>query len=510
MDVAGWRPWGRFTLALGAGAATALAQAPLNQAWLMILGFAGLWLVADAARRRTRPGRAAFAAGWFFGVGQFSVGLYWIAFAFLVDASVVPLIPFAMSLLVGGLALFPAAALWIWAWAAGRTGGVFILALAIFAAEAARSSFFGGFPWNLHGLSWGADSPIAQTVSVFGVQGLTLLTLLAAAGIARVLVDGSPIRRAAGPLGAAACFAALTLWGYGRLADHPTEWTDARVRIVHPSVPQRLKWEPSETAGFFRRHLSLSAPPDGQPVDYVVWPESATAFPLGRSADGQRALADAARGAVVIAGSVRWGVGERPHNSAFIFDTREGAPRIAAIYDKARLVPFVEYFPFYGLMRAVGLNRLSPVGDGFAPGEGPTRVEVGSGGAFAPLICYEILFSRAVPSGSQRPDWIVNITNDGWFGRTTGPAQHAEQARFRAIELGLPVARAANNGVSAVIDPFGRELIAARGREPRAIDSRVPAAIPPTAFHRIGDFGVWVLAAALAAALTALKRLERL
>ncbi len=348
---------------------------------------------------------------------------------------------------------------------------------------------------------------------MIGAYGLTLLTIALAAAPA-AFVDreknaGSTMMRGAFITLAGA--AAMLIYGSARLALTPSQDDEAgadapvHVRIVQPNIPQREKIDPSLWGRNVQRAIEMSSAPgpDGGEL-YVVWPENAAAL-IDEYEDALAAVdRELPKGAILIAGAVRR---ERPpegapddakqrfYNAVSIIVGGETGRRAAAHYDKHHLVPFGEYLPLEGLLRAVGLAQLAPFEDGFRKGPGPQTFDIGAR-SFSPLICYETIFPGRLHPRGDRPDWLVSVTNDAWFGDTSGPRQHLDQARLRTIESGLPMARSANTGVSALIDGAGRY----RGRlalyEAGVIDAVLPKPLAPTLYARIGDALFWLMTAA--------------
>lgn len=533
-------PLQRVLLSFGAGAISVLALAPFFLWPVLFLTLPLLvWLIdaagdespQDAAKRsRSRVLRRAGLTGWLFGFGYFVFGLFWVGEAFLVEAEKFAwLLPFAVTLLPAGLALFFAAAAAVarrfWG---GGLARVVMLAVALFFAEWLRGHILTGLPWNVLGYALTPPGVLMQSASLLGIYGLTLVAVIVAAAPLVALADAagstSPfrIRRAFG--GALLSFAILgALAGFGawRLAG-ATEATvpGVRLRIVQPSVPQREKWQQAKQREIFDLHLDLSRRDPAGRIDdlagitHVVWPEAAMPFlPL----DSPDALGEIGAmlpdGAFLITGALR---AERPVNDSVLHGAAaavrpaiynslivlNGGGGLHAVYDKIHLVPFGEYLPMQGLLEAIGLQQLTRLRGGFAAGRSPRPLlDVPGLPPLLGLVCYEAIFPGAVVQGSERPALIVNVTNDGWFGRTTGPQQHFHAARVRAVEEGVPIVRAANNGVSALIDPYGRVRgqldIDVRGTS----DSLLPVAIEAPPYARFGDAASFLLAACVLAAL---------
>jgi apolipoprotein N-acyltransferase len=495
-DLRGWR---RATLAFLSGAASVLAMAPLHVWPILFLTFGFLvWLTdGDFRKGRDRLARAKGAAwtGFWFGFGYFVAGLYWIAEAFLVEPDRHAwLLPFALTGLPAYLALYYAAAAALAAlmWRPGLSRA-FALAFALGLAELTRSHLFTGLPWNLVGYAFG-NSPVLQLSSVVGAYGMTVLALLLFATPATIWAPkGSGL--AGGKWSAAASTALILLlgagylWGTQRLTnaqDLPP--TDLRLRIVQASIDQAEKWRPENSAEIFDLYLGLSRSQGGlHNIDILVWPETALPFVATEVPEAVEALDDLLPpGTRMILGSPRVTrdiEGQRIYNSLFVLDDRA---QTVDSYDKMHLVPFGEYLPFQDFMESLGLLQLTGIRGGFSVGKGPRLIEVPGAPQASPLICYEIIFPAAVTEPGTRPGWLVNLTNDAWFGTSAGPYQHLQQARARAVEMGLPVVRAANTGISAVIDSFGEVQSELGLLREGVIDANLPAALPPTFYARQG------------------------
>ncbi len=531
--LSGWR---RFAAAFAGGVVSVAAMPPLKLWPVLFVTLPILiWLIDGALAPAHKLGRepatagsswrqlgAAAAVGWWFGFGYFVAGLYWVGEALLVEADTFAvLIPFAVTLLPAGLALFwgMAAALALPCW---RTGPwrVLALALALSAMEWARGHVFTGFPWNALGYALTHPLSLLQTAALVGVWGLTLSAVLVLAA-PLVLVAAAPpgaagrkqrwlaLAIAVGPVLVA------TLWGQWRLAAMPASTVaGVKFRLVQPSVPQREKWRPENQERIFLQHLDLSGRGGDGEVDglagvtHLVWPEASMPFlpadhPAARAAIGRLLPAQT----LLLAGALRAETaaaapGRRVFNSLLVFGA---GGSLIGHYDKVHLVPFGEYLPFQAALEAIGLEQLTRRRGGFASGPTPRPLLKLPGlPPLAPLICYEVIFPGAVVAAEQRPGLLLNLTNDGWFGDSSGPRQHFQQARVRAVEEGLPLLRVANNGISAMIDGNGR-VLALLGLDQRgSADSPLPAALPATPYARFGDAifaALWLLgAAALAAA----------
>ena len=482
----------RLLLAALAGGAAVFGMAPFDS-WPVLLVSLGVfcWL-ADGTADDRRPKRAAFLTGWAFGFTYFAGGFYWVGEAFYVDPRTIWLMPFAVTLLPAGMALYPALAT-LAARAFPQRGAAFALTFAaIFAlTEFIRGWLFTGFPWNLFGASF-IGSGIDQGAAVIGLYGLTLTALIAGFGLAP-LVTGTTWRRVVPALTGTALLAAS--WAYGT-SRNPVPDTATQLRIVQPDNPQSEKGLPDYGRRLWQRLVDLSFAPGRDAIDIIVWPEGVTPFLIDETPEAMAVLAEQMReGQILIAGSARrqrLETGTRYYNSLFVIDD-QGA--ISTVYDKAHLVPFGEYMPFPGLFRSLGIDILNArVADSFTAGPGLQTLSIGGLPAFSALICYEALFPAEVVAPDQpRPQWLANITDDSWFGTQTGPWQHLTSARFRAIEEGLPLIRAATTGISAVIDADGRVVIASGIGEAVKLDAKLPGARAQTPFGTYGHLAFWLM-----------------
>jgi len=492
--IPGWRLRARLALAFGLGAVMATGQAPLGFWWFTLAGLAGVTaLVVQAAGAR----QAAWL-GLFAGTGYFTLALSWIVEPFLIDiARHGWMAPFALLLMAFGLALF-------WAAAAGLAVSVapgrraLLFAVLLSAAELLRGYVLTGFPWALIGHVWIGWAP-AQLAAWLGPGGLTLVTALAA--ILPVAWRGRG--RVRGLAASAMLLGAVAGFGVLRLAATPPEAPGVTLRLVQPNADQRTKWQPGMADMLFDRQLDFTAALPRP--DLVIWPETAVPYLLERSQGALDAIAFASGGVPVITGIQR-GEDARFWNSMVVIGP-EG--RVQGLYDKHHLVPFGEYIPYGDTMaRLFGITAFAArQGNGYSAGPGAAVLDLGARlGKVLPLICYEAVFPQDLRAAPERADWIVQITNDGWFGTLTGPYQHLAQARLRAIEQGLPLVRVANTGVSGVIDAHGRILATIPLGEAAYIDASLPGALPPTPYARFGEVPLLLLLAALMAALLRLPR----
>lgn len=460
------------------GALAAAGQAPL-----------GAWFVALPAlsflMHRVARGASARQA-WATGTGYFAAYLSWIVSPFLVEPEVYGwMAPFALVLMAGGLALFWLAA----GWAAARMAlpgprRALAFALTLTAAEALRGVVLTGFPWALPGHMW-IDTPLMQAAAYVGANGLTLLTLIAAAAPVAFGTGGA--------VGAMVLLAALAAGGLWRLASPAPDGAGLTLRLVQPNAEQHLKWDPDQAERLYRLQLDYTAALPRP--DLVIWPETSLPYLYDPQGDAAGGVAFAAKGTPVAMGVQRL-EGAAAFNSLVVLGP-EGTE--AARYDKAHLVPFGEYVPFGDLAyHLFGLRAFAArTGYGYAAGPGPRVLNLGRLGKVLPLICYEAVFPRFVNSVGDRPDWMLQITNDAWFGTLNGPFQHAALARLRAVEQGIPLVRVANTGVTQVVDARGRVTASIEFGVTAYLDVDLPGKRPPTPYNRYGEWPFLLLLAGL-------------
>ncbi len=498
--------WRRALLAAVLGAIASLSMAPFEISPVLLVCFPILVWLLDGARVQARSKFNGFTKGFWiglcFGFGYFLAGLHWIGSAFLVDAEtfawMIPVVLAGLMLLLAafwGLACGLAVTLWT-----GGAARIITLAALLAGAEWLRGHIFTGFPWNLLGYAVSGSEAWSQFASLVGVYGLSFAVVAVAASPALLAADGE--RRLVGVAGgwlwcAVFVFAAVLSWLAGNEilnAPAENEETALRVRVVQPNIAQEEKWDPVHRSRIFASYLELSDTPASpefsgvNDVDILIWPESALPFFLEESPDALAAIAAILPAHVtLVTGGLRLqsnGDTEDVYNSVLVLD---GQANVLERFDKFHLVPFGEYLPLEELLSGFGFRQLVTVPLGFKSGEGAATINVSNVPAFSPLICYEIIFPGAVSDPQERPQWLLNVTNDAWFGDSIGPHQHFENARFRAIEEGLPIIRAANTGISAVVDSRGRVLAELALGAKGTLDTILPAPAPPTFYAQWRD-----------------------
>ncbi|MEZ5684566.1 MAG: apolipoprotein N-acyltransferase [Paracoccaceae bacterium] len=512
--------WPALAGALGLGAGVALGQAPFGLWPLALAALAGLFVLAG---RPVAAGSVAWI-GFAGGFGYALAAMHWIVEPFFVEPEIYGwMAPFALVLMAAGMGAFWALGFGAGAVLAGPGQGAgpgagrarpWAIALGMAGSDALRSYVFTGFPWVLLGHVW-IDTPLAQLAALAGPLGLSVLTGALAAALAAALAGVFRSRaRAFAPLALVVALAAATgglwAWGQARLeAPQPARATPVQLRLVQPNAAQHLKWHPDYLREFFFRHLDLTAAPPapGTPApDLIIWPETAVPFLLEDPGAGLEMIAEAAAGRPVALGIQRR-EGQRFFNALAVIGPDA---QVQVVYDKTHLVPFGEYIPFGDLAARFGITAFAAqAGNGYSAGPGEGLLDLGRFGKVVPLICYEAVFPQDIRAIGARGEWLLQITNDAWFGQGAGPAQHLAQARLRAIEQGLPLARAANTGISALVDGRGRILHSlAMGRQ-GVIDAALPAALAEPPYARLGDMPVVALIGALSAFLYALRRKYR-
>ena len=486
--------WKRWLLSAALGVAAALGQAPYDLPLVMVLAIAAVMVLFA----RAQSPRAAALCGFAFGFGYFALALHWIISPFLVDAARHGwMAPFAVVLMAAGGGLFWAIAFWF---ARRLSIGLWVLVPCWATVELLRAYIFTGFPWASPAQAM-VDTLPGQLLAWIGPHGLTLLVLTAAATLASTWRKGWALRVAALlPVG----FSVLT----PPLAA-PSALSDTVLRLIQPNAPQAEKWDPEKIGIFYARQLDFTgaAPAEGRPApDAIVWPETAIPWSLNRSAVILEEISAVAKDVPVILGAQR-SEGERYFNSLAVLGPQG---QVTQIYDKHHLVPFGEYVPLGDFAARFGIYGMAPQhGAGFSSGPGAELIDLGRLGRALPLICYEAVFAHDVNAAPSRPDFIIHATNDAWFGTDAGPQQHLAQARMRAIEQGLAVARAANTGISAMIDPRGRILESIGMGQAGYLDAALPLPLAPTLYSRTGDVPTACLLVLILAGLGLRRRAER-
>jgi apolipoprotein N-acyltransferase len=504
----GLKGWRRALAALALGALFALALPPFHLVPLAAVALTGLVWLTDGA---SGP-RAAFALGWLFGFGHFLAGLWWIVNALLLFGwQFLPVYPIVIGFLPSILAVFvglACAALKL----TPLAGPARVVAFAAWwtAFEWVRGHIFTGFPWNLAGYAWAFSDAMIQLAALGGVYALSFLTV-ATLSMPAVLAEARAPRGAAAAVGFAV-LALIAAYGYGaaRLAGAPPLGADTvpgiALRVVQPNVSQAVKWNRARHEQNFLHHLALSAAPGREAPTHVIWPETAATFFLDEDPAMLALIARALpRGGMLLTGAPRRSGEGRDRqfwNSLLAVDS---GGRVLATFDKFHLVPLGEYVP---LKDYLPLTKVVEGPSDYSAGPGPRTLRVPGLPPFSPLICYEVIFPGRVLDPADRPGWLLNVTNDGWYGDSPGPRQHFAIARLRAVEEGLPLVRSANTGISGVIDAYGRVVAKLDLGATGVVDAKLPRALDaPPPYARWGDRALIALLAAAALLCGTLARL---
>lgn len=477
--------WWRNLAAFLFGVSVTLALPPYFLLPFLPVGVCGLYWLCMAAP----TWRRAVWDGWWFGFGMFAVGLYWITHALLVDAERFGwLVPFALLGIPGGLAVIHAVACGVFfrIRRAGGLWGVWWFAVIWLMAEWVRGHVLTGFPWNLIGYVWNFSETTLQFHAFFGVY-LSGFWTVALALLPTLFACGA---RYAGRVSAAALlgFAVVLTAGYHRVADAPRESVPGiRLRLVQPAIEQKLKWDPDYMAEGVQKLASLSLSAGHDRITHVIWPESAMPFPFISGDTWAKRLAELVPpGGVLMMGVTRV-EGTHSQGNLRIFNSVQAVDdkaQVVMAYDKAKLVPFGEFVPLRWLLP---VDKITHGTVDFSSGTPGKNFDVAGLPPVRPLICYESIFPALAAAG-ERPAWLLNVTNDAWFGDSSGPRQHLEMARSRAVEQGVPLVRVANTGISVVVDAYGRMLHHLPLGEAGVVDSELPRAAPqPTVFARFAE-----------------------
>lgn len=470
----------RYVAMFGTGAATNLALAPTNflPAFYLALPIF-VWCLSGAKNRR-----AAFAIGWWFGFGYFVIGLYWLGSAMLVEASQHAwMIPFATLGLPAFLAVFFGLAAIPTVLGGDHFSRGLILATTLGSVEWLRGHILTGFPWNLLGQAWTGHDSLLQGASVIGVYGLTFAALLSAAFLSVLAMPRT--RSVMIVLAVAVAMPAIVaLFGIFRLTDAPAVGAQfvpgVGLRLVQAGIPQKEKWQRRYLLRNFQKHLYLSKKNRPNWITHVIWPETATPFSLDQHPKANAAAVTIVPpGGALITGMVR----KRRDPTLRVWNSIIAlgeSGKIVSQYDKFHLVPFGEYVP---LQNWLPVKKITAGRIGYTPGDGPVLWRLKGLPPLSPLVCYEVIFPGAVTSDGQRPGWLLVLTNDAWYGKTVGPHQHLALARIRAVEEGLPLVRAANTGISAVFDGFGREWSRLELAQSGVLDTRLPKRSMDSTFY---------------------------
>jgi len=471
------------------GAAAALALPPSNLWWLLFLVLPSVlhFWSKQASKGLTKQ----FFFGWLFGLGYFLVALHWIGYAFFVDAEAdLWMMPFAVGGLSAVLSIYWGLAFMMGSLLVKRGHPSWLaLPLCLGIAEWLRGILFSGFPWAVWGQMVDGMGGVSQFASVVGMVGLTFCILLWAAAPLGIWRDQGPRRAVA--IIVLASLPVIFAWGEWRLAQNPTQYvSDVMLRLVQPNINQSDKWRNGNARAIYDQLLQMTAAPSstGKPITHIIWPESSVPFLIDESAPGRAELAAVLKpNQILLAGAVRRDSATpdaKYFTSILMFDHNSD---VISHYDKFHLVPGGEFLPLEWALAPLGFRRLVSLPESFTPGDGPKTIAVPGAGWAGFSVCYEAIFPGAVAGTDRRPNWLVNVTNDGWFGTSTGPYQHLAMLRLRTIERGVPAARAANTGISAVIDPLGRMTFNSQLNTIGSFDLALPKEMGETVYVEIGS-----------------------
>lgn len=483
--------WPRLSMFL-LGAIGILAFCPFGLYPALAISFSAFLLLMERPVFSVSPFQYAFI----FSYGHYLFGTYWVGNALMVyDLWYV--IPFLWIALPGFLALFQASAYWVVARTIHQPlAKVLMIAVLWSLMDYLKGTIImTGFPWNLYGYIWGTS--ISQVTSIVGIYGLSLLTA--------VLLFSFASRSALFMVTCTSVFIGFFVWGERIVRTNTNALTGVNIRLVQASIPQNTKWLADHFRENFERHLMISLQEAERPLNLIIWPEASIPTFIAKYPTLREALADIVpdNGFVLVGGPRQSENGEKKvYTSLFVLDQKGD---IADTYDKTHLVPFGEYMPFKGYLP---IAKLTPGEQDYSPGTGLKVIKLPGIPSFTPLICFEAIFPGNVTPAAlaggevERPEWLLNQTNDAWYGNSTGPYQHLQSVRIRAIEEGLPLIRSANNGISAVIDPYGRILYRLGLDDVGYLDFDLPKPIDPTYYsiHRekayfimLGFFALWAV-----------------
>lgn len=488
-------------LAFFLGILVTLALPPVYLFPLAIIGFSGFLLMILKATSN----KDAFKIGWWFGFGHFTSGLYWIAFALLVDAPRFGwLIPFAVFGIPSVIAIYTAiVALLTWRVAKYLNGWRLIIIFACIwtVTEILRGWLFTGFPWNLAGYIWTVSDNMLQFVSIAGIYGLSLVTVLAFTmpalliGKGEFRVQNSERKTTLPIISSFILLIGIFIWGSYRLSNAQEKFVEGiNLRIVQANIPQSMKWDEEWRYSTVEKYLELSRSKGFEKTTHIIWPETALPFVITEDSPLLNVVTQIIpTNGALITGALKAeytdsGMIKNMWNSMLVISDRG---KIFSHYNKSHLVPFGEYVPFRSILP---LEKITHGSIDFAEGNGVKTINAPAFPALSGLVCYEIIFPGKVVDKNKRPEVMVNVTNDAWYGKTAGPYQHFQMSRTRAVEEGMPLIRAANNGISGIIDSYGRVIANTKLASTEVLDSPLPASIPQmTIYSRYGNVALLLM-----------------
>ncbi len=485
--------WRRNLAAIGAGCLASIALPPADILPLLWIAFPILIWLLDGVQTR----KGAFWVGWLFGFGYLAFSLYWLTFALFVAIDQYWwAVPFASSGLAFGLSIYWGIGTWLASYVPRERplARVLTLVAAWSVAEWVRGHALTGFPWNLPGYAWTEFPWLIQIAAWIGVYGVTVLVVLAPSLASLLGNRVIPLRHGRMAAGAGlALVAAVAVVGAIRLPGEAMPTVEnVRLRLVQPSIQQSLKWVEGRQLQNLREHIQLSERPADRMPNVIIWPEAAEPYPLDGHPDNAKTIGARLRpGQILVTGIARDGLEENPPTYHDSIQALDPAGNILATYDKFHYVPFGEYMPlskWFPIVKAVAAGDIDPTA-----GPGPVTMYLPGLPPAGPLICYEVIFPGDVVEPGKRPDWLLDVTNDAWFGLSAGPYQHFAMMRVRTVEEGLPLVNAANDGISGVIDPYGRVTARLGLGKIGIVDADLPKPLPPTVFSRVGDIPFFVM-----------------
>jgi apolipoprotein N-acyltransferase len=490
----------KILLAVLFGALLTCAMPPVDLWPLAVIGLSGFFLMINDSSSL----KDAFKTGWWFGFGHFVTGLYWISFALLVDFENFGwLMPFAILGIPAVVAVYTgvvALLTWhAWRYVYGWRR-VIIFSCMWTIVEMLRGWLFTGFPWNLVASVWSVSDNMLQFASIAGAYGLGLVTVIAFTMPVLLAnkADGNNLKKFLPFIVSSAILIAIFIWGGMRLASGKQEFVEnVKLRIVQANIPQNMKWEDEWRYKTVAKYLEMSHSQGFEDITHIIWPETALPFVIGENSPLLDVIAQVVpKKGAVITGALRAeytenGLLRNMWNSLIVVSD---TGKIFAHYDKTHLVPFGEYVPFREILP---LEKITHGSIDFARGDGAKTVMAPAFPLFGALVCYEVIFPGRVVQKENRPALLLNVTNDAWYGNSAGPYQHFQMARMRAVEEGLPLIRAANDGISGVIDAYGRIIAQTKLGAKAILDAKLPAHTELTIYARYGNVPMLLMIAIL-------------
>jgi apolipoprotein N-acyltransferase len=467
-----------YLLSFLLGALLNTTFAPFSFLPIVIISFSGLIFLLNSSLSNK------FNIGWYFGFGQFTFGLYWICNSLFIEiASFWWLVPIALTLIPAILSIYTGIVCWLFSKYSTKTPLDILLFSSLWVlTEYVRGKFFLPFPWNLTGYTLAPFDRLSQIASIIGVYGMSFLVVSFATSA--YYIASSPRKVLAYSI---FCLIPLITFTYGKYRlELPTQFTDYTIRLVQPNIEQKLKWLNHERQNHLFKQLNLTKDNQPQDLKLIIWPEAAINYNIESTKFREFITSSIPENSILILGGIHT-KGKKFYNSIFALSKKGD---IIDYYDKRQLVPFGEYLPFGDL----GIPIISKYFlQGFSAGLLEKTFHLPDFPSFTPLLCYEVIFNELISKNVPRGTWILNITNDAWFGKSSGPYQHLAMAKIRAIEQGLPLVRVANTGISVIFDPFGRELVKTKLNETTVIDYKLPTSLPPTLFSKFANLPIILL-----------------